>query len=59
MVCKCGHTKFRHEYQRDTQDKTGQCTLVEISNSGMKKHCSCKIYSSEPTQHFTADGRMK
>ena len=44
MVCKCGHAKIHHEYQRDTQQKTGQCHAVEIMNSGKRKTCYCKMY---------------
>ncbi len=44
MACRCGHTKLHHQYQRDTQQKTGQCDLTEISNKGMKKPCYCKGY---------------
>ena len=59
MVCKCGHTKFRHEYQTDTQDKTGQCMLIEISNSGKKKVCSCRMYLPESTSPNSNSGGGK
>ena len=57
MVCNCGHIKLRHEYQRDTQDKTGQCMLVEVSNSGKKKHCSCKMYLPQQSHDSVTESK--
>ncbi len=38
MVCKSGHVKIEHEYQR------GQYMKVQIMDN-KKIHCSCMIYS--------------
>lgn len=46
MTCKCGHIKLHHQYQRDTQSKTGKCDLVEIMNSGKRKPCWCTSYQN-------------
>jgi len=47
MACNCGHNKKYHQYERDTQDKMGRCSFVEITNINRKIVCGCKSYRKQ------------
>jgi hypothetical protein len=47
LVCKCGHTKQQHEYQRDSHDKTGQCMVIDKLTKTRIKTCYCKMYETK------------
>ena len=39
MTCKCKHAQIYHDYQRDTQSRSGRCT-----------HCNrCRFYTHQLT----------
>lgn len=46
MTCKCGHTKDKHQYERDTQQKTGKCNVSKLANDLKKHPCWCQRYSN-------------
>jgi len=57
MTCKCGHIKKHHQYERDTQDKTGQCGKTEITNDKKLHPCGCKLYSNLTVQTNYTEGK--
>ncbi len=45
MTCVCGHNKSEHQYEQDTQSKTGLCEhSTQMIFRNAKKHCGCHQY---------------